>query len=1224
MTDVSTPVDAESFLDTPLKQMCACCFRDELHLLKHPQKLEATEEFGDVRFKHRKYMIPKSCPRCDRKAIGCLAWLSCCHEYRVCRREWVTADIYLPINVVADTRIMDRKHAASVAVNAKPANKFLQMISLFAMAEDPLVRDAYCTVGLASVLDEISFIKGNISIRTYLVERYPWMDNFVNVPDTEVFNTGTRWCTASIEQVSLRSVMYSLPPQRAVKGQETDDKADESSAAAKEEPEGSAKPFVKIAFTKAVLSAGEAYALKRSMPFYAGHEHDPKRLGDVIRHAHPCDGCQVTIFDHSHAIKSEAESQKYPQLCRACTSSALIRSQAEAAKAKTEALASKAAKASDPAPAPVESAQASAPAEAPAPTPEPEAVVKPPVASSSTTSTPEFALPAQPASLSHAHADVRQCQRDVLLATTLMKQLKENPKEANSRVNFTAEKLSTLGFIPEVEVAVLRALGKAAHTDAARNLTTKRKALMHAQAQLENWKHAQLKPSPIEVAAMAVAAVKTTGCDIADLAAGLPGPDSTKDTPIAEPKAPSTPPVSGKGPAPLSVSAGSQPAAVVTDKAGLSMAASNLAAVEKDVEIDRLQRGFTDGEVVHSHIVHVTPNPEHAECKVKGLRAPGEEQTGVRTASSRSPQLTAEKVNLHSQDERNLHAANTLRNVNIGLHEPSDAERARLQHLKEILKTKLFTRVNCNNVLKEYTDIRDTCMPSKLSGKDKESWMANALNEAEGSSLSYVRALTYSRTIEAFVKSEVTSADKPRPIANHKEIRLVALCKVAWVFDHVMFQHLELMSIKHRGKRSVIEEMADFMSTSFDGTDGKGKTIRPDTSKTARYVENDFSAFEFGIGQVLKEFEADILLHIAKQIGYSAADLEVSGLLFKRVLDDRTRACEWKMTCKDATGAVFTYRFLQKRPMRESGDRLTSSGNFLQNLIAWTVYLVSSEGLEAAVMSMLKHRGKKFLYESARDGAIYVACLYFEGDDTIGRLEEDAVWAASKRTAQFMVNGVFETKTTTMLNVEWFFKRWGFRSKCDFKKTEGYDYYRFVGYDTLIKDNKPVTQGAGTNRRLVMQPDLKRILTTKAWTTQVGTPAQIRFATGVYATSYGSEFAHNDVAHAYFKAMWEASTLTESGKREVLKKTRDHDMTDLVLRFTGNMALSESQDHVKYWLKNSEFPNSTPSTKEDKILSTLAVGDFTDLEWATGSSSMGFQVHGKDLASNLPKTWYSA
>jgi hypothetical protein len=51
-----------------------------------------------------------------------------------------------------------------------------------------------------------------------------------------------------------------------------------------------------------------------------GHDHWPvaERIGEIVPHSHPCTECSQ-VFEHTHIIRTQAESEAYPQLCSACT-----------------------------------------------------------------------------------------------------------------------------------------------------------------------------------------------------------------------------------------------------------------------------------------------------------------------------------------------------------------------------------------------------------------------------------------------------------------------------------------------------------------------------------------------------------------------------------------------------------------------------------------------------------------------------------------------------------------------------------------------------------------------------------------------------------------------------------------------------------------------------------------------------------------------------------------
>ena len=151
----------------------------------------------------------------------------------------------------------------------------------------------------------------------------------------------------------------------------------------------------------------------------------------------------------------------------------------------------------------------------------------------------------------------------------------------------------------------------------------------------------------------------------------------------------------------------------------------------------------------------------------------------------------------------------------------------------------------------------------------------------------------------------------------------------------------------------------------------------------ARWVENDLSSFEFGISAKLKECGADILRSIAAIIGVD----DVGTSLFERVINDRTKSAVWVMNYTDEAGARAKCKLTLPCAMRESGDRLTSSGNWLQNLIARCSMLTTEQHMHQAIETLIGNRGERMFYRSARDGKKYIAIFVFEGDDTLGRFE---------------------------------------------------------------------------------------------------------------------------------------------------------------------------------------------------------------------------------------------
>ncbi len=586
---------------------------------------------------------------------------------------------------------------------------------------------------------------------------------------------------------------------------------------------------------------------------------------------------------------------------------------------------------------------------------------------------------------------------------------------------------------------------------------------------------------------------------------------------------------------------------------------SGVDLAETAERVDSQQAAFRDGTTIKSTVVEA-PGTASTSGQAEGA------EIGARVAQARFPSMSEKEAYCFSNDPRCLEAANTLRNKGVGVHNPSEKEAKARDEVVKLLCEQVFTKRECEKALMGYESLTRTALPRKLSEEQKMQWQLDAMNAADGDGLSY------SKFIDAFVKAEVSAKPKPRPIANHKEIRLCALAKVAWVYENVIFHRFNKMSIKHRKKKDAISDIAGALSG----------------MKNGRWVENDLTAFEFGISETLKELECKILRHIASVIGIE----DVGSLLFERVVNDRTRSCVWSMRYKDECGEKRSFRLILPTAMRESGDRLTSSGNFLQNLIAWTAFLAEPGTISKSIESLLRTHGEKMFYTSARDGRKYLAMLVFEGDDTLGRLEESCVWLPFR-----------EGSTESVADD--FFYRWGWKPKLSWKATQGYDYARVVGYDILIKDGIAVKDGDD----YVCCPEMKRLLTTKQWTTSAVTPEELKTCNRVFAATLAEDFTRVEPFYAFLRAMYDSN---QGGKQVADEKVREH-----YLMMTG-----ELPEHKTFVMSNMKFPEFDGAGSEEwKELARVSCGDFSDLEWAAACAQPPHDRHGADLAAYFPASW---
>jgi hypothetical protein len=563
------------------------------------------------------------------------------------------------------------------------------------------------------------------------------------------------------------------------------------------------------------------------------------------------------------------------------------------------------------------------------------------------------------------------------------------------------------------------------------------------------------------------------------------------------------------------------------------------------VQLDSQQGSFSSGASLSSITVSCTGTPMDNVSP-----------DGAREAVARFPQLSAKPSYLFSNNIENLVAAEKMRNVGVG---GPDSIYSSLP--TTVLIAQLFTRERINAALSEYDGILSG-MPAKMSDDKRHAILAEALEcDAIGGD-------GYSRQVAAFVKAEVSAKPKPRPIANHGPIRMAAVVRTAFVFEHVLFGALSNMCVKHVNKNDAIAKMALTMNR-YDGT----------------WLENDLTAFEFGIGEKLKGSEVSVFRHLENMCGTNAEFYS----LFERVMQDRTGKVEWVKGGRDVFGEMIRNYVKLPNCMRESGDRFTSSGNFWQNLIAWLEHLVKPVNMKAAVQSLIASNGAWFTYTSDRDDKKYHAYLAFEGDDTFAKLEEFGA----------------------VLSAEKFLLSRGWKPKIRIAADRGYDYVRFIGIDILIHEGKALSRSGS----VICMPEIVRILTTKSWTTSSLRGEQLSATVRVYACVMAEQFKHFLPMHAFFSALY-ASHETQS---------RTVDLVACRQMFITANGYVPSDSEILAFHKRI-LDDGLPAyvgghDDEYNELARVAAGDFSNDEYSTMCSLTTLTMHGSDLATYIPRSW---
>jgi hypothetical protein len=545
-------------------------------------------------------------------------------------------------------------------------------------------------------------------------------------------------------------------------------------------------------------------------------------------------------------------------------------------------------------------------------------------------------------------------------------------------------------------------------------------------------------------------------------------------------------------------------------------------------------------------------------------RAVLDEPIGERTARTRFPQATASTSFLHSNHPSNLVDAEARRNVGVGDCTVFNAD------VEKHLRKAVFTVKRLQAAAKSYDTLFDI-LPQKYSVATKEAIITQAIVDEP-----FRGPKRFSSRVGAFVKSEVSAKEIARAIANHGPGRLTGIARAAYIFEYCLFDVLHGMTIKHRDKKAAISEM-----------------LRGMNAKPGIWIENDMSSFEFGISHDLKAAEVSTLKHIIGVVGADGLKKTFEGLM-----SDRTKCATWTFQFTDALGQFCMLALALPRPMRESGDRITSSGNFYQNLLAWLEFLVDPQHMAAAIESLVENGGTWFIYVSKRDGKKYWAYLAFEGDDTLGKLTE---WNRKQAEA-------FQELS------ESFFKARGWRAKLRVP-TANKDFIRFVSYDAMLSCGRIIVE----NDVIVMCPEIKRNLKTKSWSTTDAPPAAFAGCVMIYAKVMASEFANLPPMYAFYESLYNDHKVNAVVSTHLVASCRE-----MMIKRLGYVPTAEEAEVVmREWI-DGEFPSRTDNASLwYSRLARVSAGEYTTSEWTTMCSLTSLNMHGADLQRLLPASWLS-
>lgn len=394
-------------------------------------------------------------------------------------------------------------------------------------------------------------------------------------------------------------------------------------------------------------------------------------------------------------------------------------------------------------------------------------------------------------------------------------------------------------------------------------------------------------------------------------------------------------------------------------------------------------------------------------------------------------------------------------------------------------------------------------------------------------------------TVPAFLKMELLNKVKPpRIIMNEGPKRVVAQLFTAIVYEHIIFYQLRDSNIKKLTR----DQFADQISKRYSQKRMNSKCpcckldLKGDYKQSV--IEVDQSSFDMSenydpaTGEGLLGFEYKLMSALAK---YTSHWIE-------------TAECNWR--AQKMRGQVTRFRFdvkknesiitMMNRRVRHSGDRITSSGNFLIEYLS-TLCVVADNPLDALKQVNKRIDAEKFrMFWNGKDvrreivdyngkcieveGNHALYCCVVEGDDVIARLEAPVMVENEK-----LIDRYHELGLDGKLHVE--------------TKTGAVN---FCGINFLVTE--------GNTEKSIYSPDIIRALG------KVGTAKKDQDPNSIYSSSLvrAAEFAgrqdwvsrifkHVADKQANAKFVMEKEQIMHHGdlsKSEILKRFNDYYSTE--------------------------------------------------------------------------------
>jgi hypothetical protein len=191
----------------------------------------------------------------------------------------------------------------------------------------------------------------------------------------------------------------------------------------------------------------------------------------------------------------------------------------------------------------------------------------------------------------------------------------------------------------------------------------------------------------------------------------------------------------------------------------------------------------------------------------------------------------------------------------------------------------------------------------------------------------------------------------------------------------------------------------------------------------------------------------------------------------------------------------------------------------------------------------------------------------------------------------------------------------GWKAKVKIVKSDESGALAFVGYEFLIKDGKAAIHEG----ELVACPQVKRCLLTKAMNTCKLPQVDYHRAMALTAIHYTHEYERFPAMHGLWNAVYEHHRALSTDFK-VTDKTNMRYFRDLAMRDTSYSVAVEDEE-VRRAMEQSPYPLLSNNDSPWRELTEYTCGKASDLEWALFNGITNVDMHGHDLAVNMPASW---